>query len=113
MSKQITITLSDSLVDDINEVLSHKRDGATFNSVVSDAVEQGVYQQLYHFKRNKVQWQKSKANKQLLNQLLSERSEMLINKKLILQDQLKKETDLQVRADLQQELLDIQEQLTK
>lgn len=74
MSKQITITLSDAIMSDVRSVMSHKRGVASEQSVIVAAVEQGLYQALYRYERNKTKWQENKDMKVLLSQLLQERN---------------------------------------
>lgn len=76
MSKQITITLSDVQVSDINELVGHMRD-ANFTQAVGKCLEQGITQLAYRYKRNATKWVEAKQNKQLLNMLLEERKEWM------------------------------------
>lgn len=71
-ARKVEITLSSAQVDEVNSILSHKREGTTFNDVVAGAVKQGLYQFGYRYDRNKVKWARSKSDKALLTRLLKE-----------------------------------------
>lgn len=72
---KVTITLSETMIADAKKVMGHKRGEATMETVISDAIKQGLYQFLYRYDRNVTKWQEQKENKQLLAQLLREKAE--------------------------------------
>lgn len=71
--KTINVKLSDSMIDDINKVMEHKREGATVESIVVESIEQGLYGMLYRYARNARKWTEAKENRQLLATLLEEK----------------------------------------
>jgi hypothetical protein len=82
MEKSVTLKLTSTMVDDIEMVLLHKREGATFNSVVLDAVEKGLYDFIYRYNRNKKKWQETKARDERLAQLEEQISRMKLEKEM-------------------------------
>lgn len=76
MSKQFTITLSDTQVQELNDLTLHMRDGATTAVAIQKCIDAGITQLAYRYERNKTQWQKAKANRQLLNILIEENKQL-------------------------------------
>ncbi len=77
---KVELNLSDSLVSDIKEVMTHRRDEKSFNQTVVKLLEDGAYSALYHYARNKKVARQQKADKHLLAQLQSEVAELRAKK---------------------------------
>lgn len=82
MSKQITVTLSDSQVAEINQLMLHMREVSGFSGAVARCIDAGITQLEYRYKHNKVKVQRERENKQLLNQLLREKQEWLAKQQM-------------------------------
>ena len=68
-TKQVQLSLTESMVKDVRDVQAHMRGEKTFDQVLIECLEDGVASKLYRYNRNKKVYAQSKDDKALLEQL--------------------------------------------
>lgn len=68
-TKTITITLTETTVNDLKELGLHMRDNPSLEQIALKALEQGITQLAYRYQRNAKKWIEAKEEKNELIQL--------------------------------------------